>query len=271
MSTCPVAKCALCHRTAELQKSHLIPQGIYRFLNEPGHAVRNPVLVTAAKTVETSEQVRDCLLCKSCEIRFQQNGEDWVMKNGPRRNGRFPLREALTRSNNKRTLESGNLYRVPFNPAFDVKKLIYFAASVFWRSSVHHWKGFEHLMTRAKLPKGLEEDLREYLLGSRPFPSKVVLLLCVTASAPLPHITYPGPMSRHLGMPDESKGFAFLIPGLQFRLFWAFPEPLIQISSTVPPHPVLVSDIVESDVRGRVDDMRATSKVVGGLAAKLPI
>src|ERR1700733_9843084 len=166
----PIGKCALCLQSAKLQKSHLLPQGIHKALQEPNNSIRNPILVTASTTVQTSEQVRDYLLCESCEVRFQQNGEDWVMKNGPRRNGRFLLREALLRSPNKSTIPSGDIYKEPFDSAFDLEKLIYFAASVFWRSSVHPWRGFEHLMTRAKLPDVSEEGLRLFLLHQDQFP-----------------------------------------------------------------------------------------------------
>jgi hypothetical protein len=237
-------------------------------MQEPGHTVRNPILVTAATTVETSEQVSDYLLCKGCETRFQQCGEDWVMKNGPRRNGRFPLRDALQRSGTGRIIATGELYTAPFDGRFDLNKLIYFAASVFWRSSVHHWKGFEHLMTRAKLPKRLEEQLRLYLLGERGFPRDLVLLLSITAGAPLPHFTHPGPMARAGGVSTEAAGFAFMIPGVQFRMFHVFPDQARRGSAAIAPHPVLLTDRMENEIHSRSAGMRETSKVVGALAKK---
>lgn len=36
------------------------------------------------------------------------------------------------------------------DPAFDLEKLIYLAASVSWRPSVHHWNRARHLTARAK-------------------------------------------------------------------------------------------------------------------------
>jgi len=264
----PTAKCALCLRVSELQKSHLIPQGIYRAIQEPGHVVRNPVLVTAATTVETSEQVSDFLLCKSCETRFQQCGEDWVMKNGPRRNGRFPLRDALRKSSTGRTIATGELYTAPFDGGFDLKKLMYFAASIFWRSSVHHWNGFEHLMTRAKLPDTLEEGLRLHLLGKKEFSHDLVLLLSITASRPLPHFTHPGPMTRAGGVSAEVAGFAFMIPGIQFRMFHIFPEQMRGGSAAIAPHPVLLTDRIENEIHARGEGMRETSQIVGTLAKK---
>ena len=59
----PEGVCALCHQNAELRDSHLIPKGVYKALREPDHVIRHPILVTAAATVQSSEQVSDYLLC----------------------------------------------------------------------------------------------------------------------------------------------------------------------------------------------------------------
>jgi hypothetical protein len=258
--------CALCHQLALLQKSHLIPQGIYKWLKEPDDPVRNPVLVTASTTVQSNEQASDYLLCQDCELRFQQNGEDWLMKNGPR-NGRFPLRDALRRSPHKTLISSGDLYKEPFDSAFDLESLIYFAASVFWRSSVHHWRGFEHLVSRAKLPDRVEEELRLFLLHEDQFPTEVALLISVTATAVYPHMTHPSPMQRTLAATPELAGYAFMIPGLQFRLHSEnVPEKMQAVSVARPPHAILVTDRIEQEIRASAEKMRSTSKVVGSLA-----
>lgn len=186
--------CALCLQFAGLQKSHLISQEVYKWLKRPDDQIRNPVLVTASTTVKSSEQVSDYLLCSQCEVHFQRHGEDWVMKNGPRK-GKFPLREALCRSQNRTTIQSEELFKEPFDPAFDLERLIYLAASIFWRASVHHWRGSEHLMTRALVSPSLEEGLRRFLLHEDQFPTQAVLLISVTASEVYPHLTHPSPMT----------------------------------------------------------------------------
>ena len=262
-------KCALCLQAANLQKSHLIPQGIHKTLQQPNNAIRNPILVTASTTVQTSDQVRDYLLCKSCELLFQQRGEDWVMKNGPHRNGRFQLRDALLRSPVKSTIPSGDVYKEPYDPAFDLEKLIYFAASVFWRSSVHHWRGFEHLMTRAELPDRLEEGLRLFLLHEAQFPTDLVLLISVTATRIWPHLTHPSPMKQAAPTVPSMAGYAFMIPGLQFRMHYEnVPDKMKGVSVAVPPHAILLSDRVESEIRAEAEKMRKTSKLVGSLVGK---
>ncbi|WP_263417866.1 hypothetical protein [Terriglobus albidus] len=232
--------------------------------------VRNPILVTAETTVETSQQVRDYLLCQRCEVRFQQNGEDWLMRNGPfRRDGRFPLRDALQQSTPGETIPIGVLYTAPFDPGFDVHKLIYFGASVFWRSSVHHWNDSKKLMTPAKLADDLEEDLRLYLLDKAAFPSSVLFLLSITASKPLQHFNHPGPMTPNTPAKTDITGVAFNIPGIQFRMFTGgFPSHMRANSAAVPPHKVLLTDRVEQEIHSRAAEMSTDSKVVGTLASK---
>jgi hypothetical protein len=269
MLTMPEGTCALCRQLATLQKSHLIPQGIYKWLKEPDNPIRNPVLVTASTTVQSNEQASDYLLCRKCEVRFQQNGEEWLMRNGPRK-GRFPLRDALCRSPNKTSISSGDLYKEPYDSAFNLESLIYFAASVFWRSSVHHWRGFEHLMSRAKLPERLQEQFRLFLLHEDQFPTDVALLISITATQVYPHLTHPSPMQRALATTPELAGFAFMIPGLQFRLHCEnVPEQMKAVSVALPPHAILVTDRIEQEIRTSAEKLRSTSKVVGSLTRLL--
>jgi hypothetical protein len=265
----PLAQCALCRQSANLQDSHLMPRGLYKLLTEPDREFRHPMLVTASTTVQTPAQVHDYLLCKNCELRFQQQAEDWVMKNGPHRNGRFPLREALLRSPINSTIASGVIYKEEFDAAFDLERLIYFATSVFWSSSVHHWNRSQHLMTRAQLPPEIEEQLRVFLLHEQGFPADLVLLISVTATAVLPHITFPTPMIRVSPSAPAIDGYGFAIPGLQFRLIYGnVPEYMKRVSVAVPPHAILVTDRVEQEIRASAEHLRETSKVVGALAGR---
>lgn len=263
----PQGICALCQRNAELQDSHLIPKGVYKALREPDHVIRHPVLVTSSATVQTSEQVSDYLLCRACELVFEQGGEDWVLRNSPKRGGRFPLRDALLRSSVKSEIPSAIICKAPHDPAFDVERLIYFAASVFWRASVHHWSGSKHLMTPAQLSPFVEEQLRRFLLGVGPFPPGTALLISVSAGPhPRPHCVFPTPMQRaNPNVPDIS-AVAFCIPGLQFRFMWdKVPEKSQSVSVTRPPHAVLLTDRLEDEIFDDASRLRLTSKVVGSL------
>lgn len=109
----------------------------------------------------------------------------------------FPLREALLRSQVKSSIPADQIYKVPFDDAFDLEKSIYFAASIFWRASVHHWNRAQHLMSRAPLPQAVEAHLRCFLLRAGCFPADTSLLLSVSAAnPPRPHCNFPQPMKR---------------------------------------------------------------------------
>jgi hypothetical protein len=211
--------------------------------------------VTASTTFQTSEQVSDYLLCRRCELRLAQNGEEWVLRNSPHRNGRFPMREALLRSPIKSTIRAGESYKEPYDSAFDLERLVYFAASVFWRASVHTWDRVKHLMERAPLPLELNEQLRLFLL-----------LISVSASKPLPHIIFPQ-ANKRANLTDII-GYDFAVPGLQFRLMYGnIPDLMKQISVAVPPHAVLLTDLVEREIKARRDELRKTSRMVGSLGS----
>lgn len=263
----PTGTCALCLRIAELQMSHLIPSGAYKALRQPNTPNRHPIFVTEKVTVQTPAQVHDFLLCRSCELRFQQYGEDWVLRNSPRRNGNFPLRNAVMKSTFKWTISSGDVFIEPFDPALDLEKIIYFAASIYWRASVHHWKNSQHLMSRAQLPSEIEEQLRLFLLHENAFPVDAVLFVSISATDPLPHISFPQPMLPKSRSAPAVKAYAFAIPGLQFRLMYEnVPNAVKQVSLTLPPHPILVTDQAELEIRQAAEEMRRTGKLVGSLS-----
>lgn len=264
----PRGICALCQNDAELQDSHLIPKAAYKALCEPDHVIRNPVLVTAEVTLQTSEQVHDHLLCRDCELRFEQNGEDWVLKNGPQRNGRFPLREALMRSLTMTSIPAGAIYKELHDSAFDLERLIYFAGSVFWRASVHHWNSAGDLMRRAPLPTAVEEQLRRFLLHIDGFPKDTSLFLSVSAAIPpRPHCIFPQPMVRVSEDAPDIRAYGFAIPGLHFRfMFENVPDHMKAVSVANPPYAVLVSDRIEGEIFESAQRLRETSKPVGTLA-----
>jgi hypothetical protein len=124
-------------------------------------------------------------------------------------------------------------------------------------------------MTRAPLTSEIDESLRRFLLHQDGFPIDLALLLSVTASTPLPHLNCPEPMKHVSPDAPEIGGHAFAIPGLQFRLFYKnVPDHIKRISITIPPHCVLLSDQVESEIRATAEEMRKTSKLVGSLSGR---
>jgi hypothetical protein len=55
----------------------------------------------------------------------------------------FPLYDIVMRGPAAHADEKGGLYFAELNPEIDVEKLTHFAMGIFWKASVHSWKGKE--------------------------------------------------------------------------------------------------------------------------------
>src|SRR4051794_877986 len=86
--------------------------------------------------MSTSREPKAELLCETCEGRFSELGESWVIKNCFRRGEGFALYEKLLHTREMVKVGSTSLRAGRENEAIDVDRLVYFAASVFWRASV---------------------------------------------------------------------------------------------------------------------------------------
>ena len=89
----------------------------------------------------------------------------------------FPLLELLSES--KPTYPAMTPDTVAYAPrdseTINRDKLAYFAASVFWRASVHTWKREDGSRVRIQLGSVYEEEFRRFILGDGPFPSRAAL------------------------------------------------------------------------------------------------
>jgi hypothetical protein len=89
--------CKLCQPQKELQSSQFLSAALYKSLLNPEETNLSPYLMSATKTMESSRQIKDYVLCADCERRFNENGERWVLANMARE-GKFPLREMLRKA-----------------------------------------------------------------------------------------------------------------------------------------------------------------------------
>ncbi|MGH9655612.1 MAG: hypothetical protein ACRD6B_19375 [Bryobacteraceae bacterium] len=97
-------------------------------------------------------------------------------------------------------------------PGIELRKLIYFAASVFWRAAAHSWNQIDRRIQIALGP--YEERLRRFLLGEEPFLDNAALLINVGDEA-RPNMSAIYPYS------DRVQGVwqhRFAIPGMAFWL-----------------------------------------------------
>jgi len=208
----PIGICKLCLQTRVLQDSHLLPKALYRMSRWEGTPNPNPMRVSARGQVQTSRQIKDFLLCGNCEQRLCANGESYTMSQVNRKEG-FALLRTLESSSNKRSAAGFTFYYETSALGIERGKLAYFALSVFWRASVHLWNRQERKAPMISLGK-YEEPIREYLLGTKPFPSDVAVLLFVCTDYFSQNMFYEPSKGNDL----DPTTWTFQVRGLNFFL-----------------------------------------------------
>ena len=206
-----IGSCALCKNTAELQESHLIAAGFYRLMREKVSDNPNPIVMSGGRSRATSDQVKRGLLCRACEQRFNDNGENYVIANCAQPDGNFRLRDTLVQTSAVIQDEGFAVYDLCHLPGA-ADQLLYFGASVFWRASVERWKDRDRDLTLISLGP-YEEELRRYLLGEAQFPQKAALILHISKEA---EMTTAFPCTNR-----DSRFFRhkFYVPGLLFIMY----------------------------------------------------
>lgn len=156
----------------------------------------------------TSKQLKDYLLCERCEHEFHSRGENWVMANCFRDDKTFKIREMLQAAGPVNADPEIEIYSAGSIPQFEVKSLVYFAMSVFWRAAVHVWRvdGREYGISLGPY----EEPLRRYLRGQSPFPDRMALIVRVPGKSELFPTAYPPQSNNQAGFHSHQ----FSIPGI---------------------------------------------------------
>lgn len=172
--------CKLCLEHKELQDSHLMPRSLYKKARGSGaKGNQDPVVMTKKGGKQSSHQITDYVLCRDCEQRFGNNGEDYVMRLVTKQNGDFPLLEMLSRAPPTRTGPDWNVHSFADTPNINREKIGYFAISVFWRASIHTWEQESGEKTHIDLGKKYNEEIRLYLFGKAPVPKNASLQVVV--------------------------------------------------------------------------------------------
>lgn len=237
-------KCKLCLRDGvELQASHFLSAGIYRILCDDGEKNPNPWLITPKGAVQTSRQMKARLLCRDCEQRFSKQGENWVLRNCLKKDRRFPLAELLASRTPDICSDTSptKLYYAAAIPEINVSALAYFAASIFWRGSVHPWNDDGSVPIRLG---PFQESFRQYLLGTSTFPVHCALWVAVREGRQIDRLTYAPIGERR----DRVHVYKFPMPGLGLSL---------TVSKHISPdlrkycfvrgtgNPIVVTDLIE--------------------------
>ncbi|WP_211314285.1 hypothetical protein, partial [Celeribacter halophilus] len=90
--------CALCLQERELKNSHIMPQSMYRAAGRAGEPFESDLIHVdhmRGTAVRTSKQLKQKLLCESCEDKFSRIGEDYFARICFQGAGTFELRGEL--------------------------------------------------------------------------------------------------------------------------------------------------------------------------------
>lgn len=221
----PVGTCALCLKTRELRDSHFLPAGFYRIISQ-ATPTESPVLLNKTSAFMSSAHSRGYLLCAECERRFNDGGEDWVLKNCWHSPAEFPLHSSLTGATPFVDDSGFTSYEGRNVAGIDIDQLAYFGVSMFWRAGVGDWRVGKEKDERISLGP-YQEGLRRYLLRETGITDEIVLL--VTLSRALDNLhNRVSVMPWFFNRTPEYRSYKFIVTGLTFQLFVGkrIPEPI---------------------------------------------
>jgi hypothetical protein len=237
----PFGQCKLCLKDNQLVESHLLPRGLYDLMRAPSLANPNPALITSQVVMQTSRQTKAPLLCSDCEQLLNREGEQWVLPLLATIDGDFPFLDLLQRVPPDISEEDFSAFAAVRNPAIQVSKLNHFALGIFWKASVHHWKG-KGLEPRIELGP-YSESIRLFLLERKPVEN--IALLITVLPKPVALISAIAPFENKLRI-NGSRYFNFYVPGIGFNLFTGKQIPEEMRGSCFysnPGNPVIVADL----------------------------
>jgi hypothetical protein len=215
--------CKLCLSSADLQGSHFLPKAIYKTLRTPSETNPNPVVMTPKISSLSSKQMKDYVLCRSCEQRFSKNGESWVMKHICRE-GKFPLLDLLRKVKPDVVKEGWEAYACAGRSDIDADSLAYFALSVLWRASVHGWAILGARIPRISVGPYLE-PIRRFLLGTAGFPPGVVVFVTAATDFASQNVVHE-PVFVGKRRYEPWRTFELLVRGICFRILLGAGIPL---------------------------------------------
>lgn len=248
-----VKKCPLCLQTKPVVSSHLLPRAVYDYCRPLG---ANPVLASSKLVIESSRQLQFPLLCLDCEKILNEGGENWIAPLFAQYQGPFPFYDFFKDLVPDATYETYNGYAAIRNPQIKPDKIIHFALGVYWKASVHSWKGGVREPVIDLGPYG--EGIRKFLRSEGSFPERLALVVGVMRP-PVKDIAFLAP---YRGNAREYHNFMFYTSGIVWALLVGRAVDDQQRKTcfaTNPGHPVLVGDF-SPDLRELFHDTIKSAK-----------
>jgi hypothetical protein len=166
----------MCLLMKPVVQSHLIPASLYLHVTD---GQSSPIRVGDGVVMPTDRQIRSYLLCLDCQDILSSGGETWVCPKLAWVDRSFPLYDLLKAAGGYIVeADKEGLFWAVKNPAIDVHKITHFAMGIFWKASVHSWKGGD---SAPMIDLGCyEEEIRLWLRGEGAFPRNVTFNLVVS-------------------------------------------------------------------------------------------
>lgn len=245
-----------------------MPAGIHRIVRD---GAAQTIQIAGTTATLSSHEDRAHLLCSACELRFERHGEDWMLDNCWRSPADFPLLDLLERTATPHAKGDTRAYLGRTIPGVDVDRIVYFAASMFWRGGVHTWSAPKSKTNNAP-PNRLRlgpylEPLRVFLVGEAPFPEHMYLSTWVELKRDEDANRYAVP--PFMAFDTGYHIFRFFIPGMVFTL-WVGKTVSGEIQRTCTSRSGLlvlrpIDDLRDKEVRARVAESKRKGKL-----ARLP-
>jgi hypothetical protein len=257
-----IGKCRLCLQEKALVRSHLMPAALYDYCRKGEH---RPIKFGGGFVIPTDRQTQDFLLCEACEGVLNCGGERWILDKLATWERTFPLYDLLTKVPPFFDEDDMVLYAGAQNPEIDVEKLTHFALGLFWKASVHSWRGDTN---HPRINLGpYSEEIRKWLRGQDAFPQYVY-----------PIVVIEKPQKAQIAMNDPYEGVRqgwrthFVhVPGVLFMMALGktVDDSVRDLSITNAGNPVIVSDALTEDFEKlMVKTLRKAHKTQAYLRAK---
>ena len=178
-------------------------------------------------------------------------GEVEFAAGNPARSDRLSLRAEEAKVAPDGTYDDVAGYAASRVAEIDSPKLAHFAMGIFWKASVHSWRGGE---TAPLIELGkYGESIRVFLRGEAPFPEKMSLMVGVIPP-PVKTINFCYP---YRGSASGYHNYLFHIPGIEFALHVGNmlpPEVKANCFASHPLRPIFVSAGISEAIKGVVHD-----------------
>lgn len=206
----PAGTCPMCKLEKKLVRSHLLPAAAYEYFHAGEH---RPIITADGALIPSDRQIQDYLLCKPCEDILNDGGEHGLVDKLASYDGKFPLYKALTNAPPLFDVHTTKGYLTADKPDVQVERLIHLGMGIFWKASVHSWRG-ETTTPRIELGP-YENRVRTWLRGESDFPQDVFLLINFISPEFLFQINMFPP---YRGQGHEWHSFYMTLPGIIFML-----------------------------------------------------